>query len=173
MRLIHSTICDEYPYRHRKVGREEPAATFDVYLAAPDNQIDCSAPGASAIVERDCNYVGSLAQIIPTCCFCWKPIEYHPWQYGHDAEPVAKKGKRCCDRCYVTRVLPARLKADLLAGGDRRPLRARACLPQRRKPVKPRGVPTRQGAAAWAVPPGKYAPMPSGIAPHGERSVAE
>ena len=39
-------------------------------------------------------------------------MEYHPWQYGHDAEPVAKKGKRCCDRCYVRRVLPVRLTAE-------------------------------------------------------------
>ena len=97
------------PARYREVAREDAAATFDVYLAAPDYEIDWRAADAAA-VARDCEYVARLARIYPRCCFCRKLTEYHLWQYGQDAAPVKEKG-RCCDRCYVRRVLPVRLKA--------------------------------------------------------------
>ena len=107
VRLVESTICDHPGYRYREVAREDAAATFDVYRAAPDYPQDSEA----AAIERDCEYVATLARIYPRCCFCRRLTEYHPWQYGHDPRPVREKG-RCCDRCYIRRILPARLRAE-------------------------------------------------------------
>jgi len=100
--LIQSLICDYYPYKYRKVARDDPAATIDVYRVAPDYP-----PTLPASVERDCKYVTTLARIYPTCCFCNGPMVYGeqgPWNYGYDARPVAKG--QCCSACFKTKVYP-------------------------------------------------------------------
>ena len=107
VQLIESMICDHPGYGYRKVARDDPAAMFDVYRPAPDYPQDTEV----AQIERDCTHAAALARIYPRCCFCRRLLEYHPWQYGHDTAPVRENG-RCCDRCYVRRIKPARLRAE-------------------------------------------------------------
>jgi hypothetical protein len=110
VRMVQSLICDYYPFDYRKVARDDPAADLDVYRAA----IDYPRRVEPAAVERDCEYVTTLAPIFPTCCFCNEPMEkIELWQFGLDAEPVAKRGERCCAACYVSKVDPVlRERAD-------------------------------------------------------------
>ena len=42
----------------------------------------------------------------PKCCICGEKLE----GYGNNPAPLAEKG-RCCDRCNLEKVLPARMKA--------------------------------------------------------------
>jgi hypothetical protein len=52
----------------------------------------------------------------PACSICGGPVE--PWPtppgevprgYGHNPEPLASFEERCCDRCNIERVIPARM----------------------------------------------------------------
>jgi hypothetical protein len=106
--LLQSMICDYYPYRYRKVGRADAAATFDVFRATPNFPRGATA----ATVERYCEHAATLARIYPTCCLCHGPMKFDgesPWMYGWDAAPVAKG--RCCTACHAGPVYEARLVA--------------------------------------------------------------
>ena len=67
-------------------------------------------------VIRACEYVASLRRIYPRCWVCKRrmaPSEHgidSPWLYGY-AVDWNDPHRGCCSRCYVNRVLPARLKA--------------------------------------------------------------
>ena len=104
---------DQYPYRYRVVRRGHPNAAFDAYRAPPD--FPPAFETAPDAIIRDCEYVASLARIYPYCSVCKRPMapSQHgidsPWLYGYAVDRNAHK--RCCSRCYVKRVLPARLKA--------------------------------------------------------------
>lgn len=38
------------------------------------------------------------------CCICGEPLG----KYGHNPYPIKEEGE-CCDKCNLTKVLPARL----------------------------------------------------------------
>lgn len=44
------------------------------------------------------------------CCICLKEIDD---EYGHNPYPVKEEG-RCCTECNKTRVIPARLREDII-----------------------------------------------------------
>ena len=45
------------------------------------------------------------------CCLCKKEIEkVGNWDQGNNAQPLADG--RCCDRCNMTKVIPARMKRN-------------------------------------------------------------
>ena len=106
---------DQYPYRYLTVRRRHPNAVFDVYRAPPGfpRAAEGSLPDA---VTRACEYVASLERIYPRCWVCKRrmaPSEHgidSPWLYGY-AVDWNDPHRGCCSRCYVNRVLPARLKA--------------------------------------------------------------
>jgi len=106
---------DHYPYRYRVVRRSHPNAVFDAYRAPP--AFPPAFETAPDAVIRDCEYVASLARRHPHCSVCRQPMV--PSQLGIDSPRLYGYAvgwndpqKRCCSRCYVTRVLPARLKAE-------------------------------------------------------------
>ena len=52
---------------------------------------------------------------VPKCCICDGDIdEIAGWKKGHSAWPV-KEG-RCCSKCEVNRVLPARVIRGYVSG---------------------------------------------------------
>ena len=109
---------DHYPYRYRTIRRSHPNAVFDAYRAPPGfpRAAEGSPPDA---VARACEYVASLARIYPRCTICrlsMAPSQHgidSPWLYGYAVDRNDPADKRCCSRCYVNRVLPARLKAEV------------------------------------------------------------
>ena len=105
-----------FDYRYRTIRRSHPNAVFDAYRAPPGfpRAAEGSPPDT---VTRACEYVASLARRHPHCSVCRQPME--PFQLGIDSPGLYGYAvgwndphKRCCSRCYVTRVLPARLKAE-------------------------------------------------------------
>jgi hypothetical protein len=107
---------DHYPYRYRTVRRSHPNAVFDAYRTPPGfpRAAEGSPPDA---VTRACEYVASLERLYPRCWVCKQrmaPSELSidsPWVYGY-AVDWNDPHKRCCSRCYVTRLLPMRLRAE-------------------------------------------------------------
>ena len=106
---------DQYPYRYITVRRSHPNAVFDAYRAPPGfPRAEGSPPDA---VAGECECVASLARIYPNCSVCRRPMA--PAEHGIDSPRLYGYAvgwndphRRCCSRCYVNRVLPARLKAE-------------------------------------------------------------
>ena len=105
-----------YPYRGLTVRRSHPNTVFDVYRPPPGfpRAPEGSLPDA---VTRACEYVGSLKRVYPRCWICKLRMTLSASlasiARGSTATRSTGTGdKRCCSRCYVTRVLPARLKAE-------------------------------------------------------------
>ena len=114
--LQSCSATDQYPYRYRVVRRSHPNAVFDAYRAPPG--FPPAFETAPNVVIRECEYAASLARIDPHCSVCRRPMAPSergidtPWLYGYTVDWNDPRAKRCCSRCYVNRVLPARLKAE-------------------------------------------------------------
>jgi hypothetical protein len=50
------------------------------------------------------------------CAICGKDYDEH----GHNADPV-KTGRRCCNKCNATFVIPARIRAARAEANEQRP----------------------------------------------------